>query len=104
MRQEQEQRKAELQRKTDEDRTRSEVAKEEQQKVKARKSFRECLDSNSESCSLTPEGYPEECRPQARKLSIHKNGDSEVVQMAKSFAKYAPMNKDDEKDKKEKNK
>ena len=102
MREEREQRKAEVQRKTEEDRARTEVAKEESSKVKARTAFRECLDSNSDSCTLTSEGYPEECRPQARKLSIHKDGDSEVTKMALSFAKHSKWDKEEEKDKKDK--
>lgn len=97
---------AELERKTEQDKKSSEearrdteVAKEQTEKVKARRAFRECLDDNGDSCTLTPHGYPEECRPQARKLSVHKDGESEVVSMAKSFAMHSPWNKKKDKDK-----
>lgn len=90
---EQGQHKAELERKRDEDRIRSERAKEELDKIKDRRAFRECLDSNSESCTLAPQGYPEECRKKARKLSLHEGGESEVVRMTKSFVTHSPWNK-----------
>lgn len=99
---EKELRKAELERKIRKNESESERHKTEAEFQKCKreragsvKSFKDCLYRNRSSRSFTAHGYPEECSEQAFSLSLEEDGESEVVSLARRFAKFAPMKRED---------
>ena len=62
-----------------------------QQCKKERDDFTSCMHTFRKSQRLTRHGYPEECSDQAHKLSMHKDGESEVLSLAKRHVMFAPL-------------
>lgn len=58
---------------------------------KDRDDFTSCMHTFRKSQRLTRHGYPEECSDKAHKLSMHKDGESEVLSLAKRHVMFAPL-------------
>jgi phosphate/sulfate permease len=74
----------------------SELARCRRERAGSVKGFKDCLYNNRRSRSFTDHGYPKECEDEALHLSLHEDGESEVVSLAKRFVKFAPMKRKEE--------
>lgn len=84
---------AELERKREEDLEHAEMARCKRERAQSVKGLRDCVHQYRRSRSFTASGLPRECEDHESRVSLHEDGDSEVVSMAKRFVAHAPLNR-----------